>query len=96
VRAAVRTRRLSDDILRAFHHACDQGDLEVEERLLAVLESSLLDYVRRAVHTGAASNAGACATYSRAGATGRRFSFGWQPSTSARAVASLTCFPSAT
>jgi hypothetical protein len=49
VRAAVRTRRLSDHILRAFHHACDQGDLEVEERLLAVLESSLLDYVRRAL-----------------------------------------------
>ena len=32
------TRRLSDKILIAFHHACDQGDLEVAEQLLAVLE----------------------------------------------------------
>ncbi len=32
------TRRLSDRILIAFHQACDQGDLEVAEQLLAVLE----------------------------------------------------------
>ena len=31
-------RRLSDKILIAFHLACDQHDLEVAERLLAVLE----------------------------------------------------------
>lgn len=31
-------RRLSDKILVAFHQACDQGDLEVAERLLHVLE----------------------------------------------------------
>jgi hypothetical protein len=31
-------RRLSDEILIAFHLACDQHDLEVAERLLAVLE----------------------------------------------------------
>jgi hypothetical protein len=32
------TRRLSDKILIAFHHACDQGDLEVAEQLLHVLD----------------------------------------------------------
>jgi hypothetical protein len=32
-------RRLSDKILVAFHHACDQQDLEVASQLLAVLES---------------------------------------------------------
>jgi hypothetical protein len=32
------TRRLSDKILIAFHHACDQGDLEVAGHLLDVLE----------------------------------------------------------
>jgi hypothetical protein len=31
-------RRLSDKVLIAFHLACDQHDLEVAERLLAVLE----------------------------------------------------------
>ena len=31
-------RRLTDKILVAFHQACDQGDLEVAERLLAVVE----------------------------------------------------------
>jgi hypothetical protein len=31
-------RRLSDDILVAFHHACDQGDIEVAQSLLRVLE----------------------------------------------------------
>jgi len=35
------TRRLSDKILIAFHHACDQGDLEVGEQLLHVLEMML-------------------------------------------------------
>ena len=40
-RAPRQTRRLSDHILTAFHQACDQGDLEVAERLLAVLEMAV-------------------------------------------------------
>lgn len=32
------TRRLSDKILIAFHHACDQNDFEVAEQLLRILE----------------------------------------------------------
>jgi hypothetical protein len=32
------SRRLSDKILAAFHHACDQSDLEVAEQLLRTLE----------------------------------------------------------
>lgn len=32
------TRRLSDKILIAFHHACDQNDFEVGEALLKILE----------------------------------------------------------
>ena len=32
------TRRLSDHVLIAFHHACDQGDIEAARRLLDVLE----------------------------------------------------------
>ena len=35
------SRRLSDKILLAFHHACDQGDYEIAEQLLRVLESML-------------------------------------------------------
>ncbi|HUZ62267.1 MAG TPA: hypothetical protein VMU82_00990 [Acetobacteraceae bacterium] len=35
------SRRLSDKILIAFHHACDQGDFEVAEQLLRVLEGML-------------------------------------------------------
>ena len=35
------TRRLSDKVLVAFHHACDQGDFEVAEHLLHVLEMML-------------------------------------------------------
>ncbi len=35
------SRRLSDKILIAFHQACDQGDLEVSEQLLQVLEMML-------------------------------------------------------
>jgi hypothetical protein len=35
------TRRLSDKILVAFHHACDQGDHEVAEQLLRTLEMML-------------------------------------------------------
>jgi hypothetical protein len=31
-------RRLSDHVLIAFHHACDQGDIEAARRLLDVLE----------------------------------------------------------
>ena len=37
------SRRLSDKILIAFHHACDQADFEVAEQLLHVLESLLTD-----------------------------------------------------
>jgi hypothetical protein len=33
-----RRRRLSDTILLAFHAACDQGDFEVADSLLAILE----------------------------------------------------------
>ena len=36
-RAPRQARRLSDEMLAAFHSACDQRDLEVAERLLAVL-----------------------------------------------------------
>ena len=32
------SRRLSDKILIAFHHACDERDLEVAGKLLNVLE----------------------------------------------------------
>jgi hypothetical protein len=32
------TRRLSDKILVAFHHACDQREIEVAKQLLEVLE----------------------------------------------------------
>lgn len=32
------TRRLSDKVLIAFHHACDQDDVKVAESLLKVLE----------------------------------------------------------
>jgi hypothetical protein len=32
------TRRLSDKVLIAFHHACDQADIEVAAKLLTVLE----------------------------------------------------------
>jgi hypothetical protein len=35
------TRRLSDKVLIAFHHACDQHDFEVAEQLLHVLETML-------------------------------------------------------
>lgn len=35
------TRRLSDKILIAFHHACDQADFEAAEQLLSVLEMML-------------------------------------------------------
>lgn len=35
------TRRLSDKILLAFHHACDQNDFEVAEDLLRILEMML-------------------------------------------------------
>lgn len=34
-------RRLSDKILVAFHQACDQGDYEVADQLLRVLEMML-------------------------------------------------------
>lgn len=35
------SRRLSDKILIAFHHACDQGDYEIASQLLRVLEMLL-------------------------------------------------------
>ncbi len=35
------TRRLSDKVLVAFHHACDTSDLEVAEHLVRVLELML-------------------------------------------------------
>jgi hypothetical protein len=35
------SRRLSDKILIAFHHACDQADYDVAEQLLRVLEGML-------------------------------------------------------
>jgi hypothetical protein len=35
------SRRLSDKILIAFHHACDQADFEVAEQLLRILEMML-------------------------------------------------------
>lgn len=35
------SRRLSDKVLIAFHHACDQSDLEVAEQLLRTLEMML-------------------------------------------------------
>ena len=35
------SRRLSDKILLSFHHACDQGDYEIAEQLLRILESML-------------------------------------------------------
>lgn len=35
------SRRLSDKILIAFHHACDQDDYEIAEQLLAILERLL-------------------------------------------------------
>jgi hypothetical protein len=35
------TRRLSDKVLIAFHHACDQSDFEVANDLLIILEKML-------------------------------------------------------
>ena len=35
------TRRLSDKILIAFHHACDENEFETAEQLLHVLEMML-------------------------------------------------------
>ena len=35
------SRRLSDKILIAFHHACDQGDFEIAQELLHILEAML-------------------------------------------------------
>ncbi len=44
------TRRLSDKILVAFHHACDVSDFEVAEDLLRILERML---TRRPLPDGA-------------------------------------------
>jgi hypothetical protein len=35
------SRRLSDKILVAFHHACDQHELDVAEQLLHIVETML-------------------------------------------------------
>lgn len=35
------SRRLSDKILIAFHHACDQDDYEIAKQLLTILEMTL-------------------------------------------------------
>ena len=35
-------RRLSDKILAAFHHACDQNEFEVADGLLHILEGMLM------------------------------------------------------
>lgn len=35
------SRRLSDKILIAFHHACDQSDFEIAQQLLHILEAML-------------------------------------------------------
>jgi hypothetical protein len=40
-RIASRKRRLSDHILISFHLACDQGDFDVADRLLIILERML-------------------------------------------------------
>ena len=34
-------RRFSDNMLIAFHQACDQGDYDIAERLLHILETML-------------------------------------------------------
>jgi hypothetical protein len=44
------SRRLSDKIFLAFHHACDQRDYEIAERLLHVLEAEM---TRQTVPPGA-------------------------------------------
>jgi hypothetical protein len=49
------TRRLSDKILIAFHHACDQADFEVAEQLLHILEMML---TRRPPDDGTAAQHG--------------------------------------
>ena len=35
------SRRLSDKVLIAFHHACDVSELEVAEQLLRILEAMM-------------------------------------------------------
>jgi hypothetical protein len=36
------SRRLTDKILIAFHHACDQADFEIAQELLQILEMMLM------------------------------------------------------
>ena len=50
------SRRLSDKILIAFHHACDQGDYEIAEQLLHILETPAAPS-RRTPTAGKASKA---------------------------------------
>ena len=52
------TRRLSDKVLMAFHHACDQHDFEVAEQLLHVLEMMLKRQPSRWVTGARDRNAG--------------------------------------
>lgn len=49
ISAPRQSRRLSDKILIAFHHACDQSDLEIAEALLQTIEVIL---TRRPVQPG--------------------------------------------
>ena len=53
-----RTRRLSDYVQIAFHHACDQGDTEVARSLLDVLEF-MVRHPRRS-HNGIERRAQEC------------------------------------
>lgn len=42
------TRRLSDKLLVAFHHACDTADLEIAEYLLGTIETILMRHTSHA------------------------------------------------
>ena len=45
VRVARKRRKVANDILHAFHFACDTKDLEVAEQLLQVFEDLLIKRV---------------------------------------------------
>ncbi len=45
MRAARSRRKVSDDILHAFHFACDMKDLEIAQALLKTLENLLVKRV---------------------------------------------------
>ena len=42
------TRRLSDKLLIACHHACDTGDLQIAEHLLGIIETILMRHTAHA------------------------------------------------